>query len=193
VFIGGILIRRFDGFRRLARQAADQYGHPLTITEADMLLANRVLAALGGPPAPAEVRGRFSPDGLPTLLLFLLTQEQPCRVGLLGNAEPVMGRLKSLAHLLGHSVCPLLSGQPPLPFQEVVRELGPTVAALRPLFQYDEAGDPTGFEPQGAAGLVRTGPEGGPYTLAVLLGEGAVPAPLETVGGPLHAAVLIMS
>ncbi|MDB4895358.1 MAG: hypothetical protein JWN15_1620 [Firmicutes bacterium] len=192
LYIGGILIRRFDGFRRLCRHAAEEYHLPLTITEEEMLLANRVLAALGGPPAPAEVRGRFSADGLPALLLFLLTQEYPCRIGLLGDAEAVITRLKSLVHLLGHGACPVLSGEDPLGFQEVVKELGPNGVVLRPLFRYDEAGEPVGFEPEGAAGAVRVGPGAGPYTLTVVPGQGARPASLACPGGDLHPAILVL-
>lgn len=192
MYIGGILIRRFDGFRRLCRNAAEEYHLPLTIGEDEMLLVNRVLAALGGPPAPSEVRGRFSADGLPALLLFLLTQEYPCRIGLIGDAEQVISRLKSLVHLLGHGACPLISGEPPLAFQEVVKELGPTGVVLRPLFRYDDAGEPLGFEPEGGAGAVRVGPEAGPYTLAVVPGQGGRPASLGSAGGELHPAVLVL-
>jgi hypothetical protein len=192
LYIGGILIRRFDGFRRLCRHAAEEYHLPLTITEEEMLLANRVLAALGGPPAPSEVRGRFAADGLPALILFLLTQEYPCRIGLLGDGEQVISRLKSLVHLLGHGACPLITGQPPLAFQEVVKELGPTGVVLRPLIRYDAAGEPVGVEPAGAAGAVRVGPEAGPYTLAVMPGQGARPASLASADGGLHPAVLVL-
>lgn len=191
MFIGGTLIRRFDGFRRLCRRAAAEYGHSLTFGDDDLVLANRVLAALGGPPAASQVRGRFgSSDGLPLLLLFLMTQELDCRVGLLGDAEAAMGRLKGLAHLFGQAAYPLATGRPALAFQEVVRELGPAGAVLKPLVSYDEDGEPAAIDLQGAAGRLGVGPEHGPYTLAVML-EGAGPAPLRTGGGVLHPAVLI--
>lgn len=193
LYLGGHLIKRFDGFRRLCRHAATEWGQPLTISDNDMMLANRVLAALGGPPARPEVRGRFETDGLPLLLLFLLTQEIPCRAGLLGDSEPAMARLKALVHLLGHGVYPLLSGQQQLQFQEVVKELGPAGAVLRPLVRYDSEGEPTEIEPQGGAGLLRVGWDGGPYTLAVLSGSAPGPAPLSSAGGSLHPTVLLLN
>lgn len=192
VYVGGTLIRRFDGFRRLCRQAAEEYRHPLTVTDGDMILANRTLAGLGGPPAASEVRGTSEGDGLPLLLLFLLTGEIPCHIGLLGNSEPVMARLKALAHLLGHGVYPLVTGKPALGFQEVVRELGAGGAVLRPLLHYDQEGEPTAMDLSGAAGRLGVGPEAGPYTLAVYLGEAAGPAPLARSEGDLHPAVLIL-
>lgn len=187
-----MLIRRFDGFRRLCRRAAEEYRQPLSLTDSDMLLINRVLAALGGPPAASEVRGRFESDGLPLLLLFLLTQELDCRVGLLGDAEPVLGKLKGLAHLLGHGVVPMLTGQTPLSFQDVVRELGPAGAALKPLVSYDQDGEPEAIAPSGAAGRLGVGPDHGPYTLAVMLGGAAGPAPLRPAAGTLHPTVLLL-
>lgn len=193
MFIGGHLIKRFDGFRRLCRHAANEFGHQLNMPDPDLLLANRVLAALGGPPAAPEVRGRFEGDGLPLLIMFLLTQDLPCRVGLLGHSDAVLGRLKSLVHLLGHAAYPIVSGQGQLPFQEVVKELGPSGAILRPLVQYDQNGEPIAFELTGAAGVLRTGSEGGPYTLAVLQGSGAGPAPLGTVSHGLHPTVLLLN
>lgn len=194
MFVGGVLIRRFDGFRRLCRKAAEEYGTPLLVTDADMLLANRVLASLGGPPAASEVRGRFEGDTLPLLLLFFLTQEMPCRVGLLGNAEPVMARVKSLVHLLGQAVYPMVSGQGALAFQDVVKELGPSGAILRPSLTYDERdGEPVSVSAAGAAGRLGVGADHGPYTLAVLLGESSGPAPLAAgAEGDLHPAVLVV-
>lgn len=192
MYIGGTLIRRFDGFRRLCRQAAETYGEPLSVTEGDMILANRTLAGLGGPPAASEVRGSFEGDGLPLLLLFLLSGEIPCHIGLLGNSEPVMGRVKALTHLLGHGAYPLITGKPPLGFQEVVRELGAGGAVLRPLFRYDQEGEPVAVETSGAAGRLGVGPEAGPYTLAVHLGGATGPAPLTRAEGELHPAVLIL-
>ncbi len=193
MFIGGLLIKRFDGFRRLVRRAAEEYNHPLAVPEEDMILANRTLAAMGGPPAASQVQGRFTGDTLGVMLLFLLTQEMTCRVGLLGKTEETMGRLKGLVHLFGHAVWPMVTGKPPLGFQEVVRELSPNSAALRPLVRYDDRdGEPTGIEPAGGAGIVRTGPDHGPYTLAVLLGDGTGPAPLGAGEGALHPAVLIL-
>jgi hypothetical protein len=194
LFVGGTLIRRFDGFRRLCRAAAADYGHPLTVTDEAMLLANRILAGLGGPPAAAEVRGRADSDIVPLLLLFFLTQEMPCRIGLLGQAEPVLTRLKGLVHLFSHAVYPKLSGEGALSFQDVVKELGPSGAVLRPLVQYDDQdGEPLSIALAGAAGRVGVGAEHGPYTLAVLLGEGGGPAPLAPVAeGGLHPVVLIL-
>lgn len=178
MFVGGTLIRRFDGFRRLCRQAALEFSHQLSLPDGDLLLANRVLAGLGGPPAPPEVRGSFTGDGLSLLLLFLLTQEIPCRAGLIGRSDAHLTRLKSLAHLLGHAAYPVLTGSPPLAFQEVVREIGPTGARMRPLLTYDSEGEPVDFLPEGAAGSLGVGPDQGPYTLAVLLGPSSGPAPL---------------
>lgn len=192
MFIGGTLIRRFDGFRRLLRHAADQIGESLTITDDDMLLCNRVMAALGGPPAASEVRGRMTTDALATLLLFLLTQDLPCRTGLLGQADRVMAKLKSLVHLLGHGAYPIVTGEGPLAFQDVVKELGAHGAVLRPLVRYDQEGEPTAVDATGGAGALKVGPEGGPFTLAILLGAGAGPAPLAPAGD-LHPAVLILS
>lgn len=193
MYTGGVLIKRFDGFRRLCRHAAAEFGQPLSILDTDMQLANRTLAALGGPPAPPQVRGRFSNDGLPLLLLFLLTGEWECRVGLLGSHEPVSARLKGLVHLLGHAVYPLLTGQPPLSFQEVVREMGPSGTTLRPCILYEDTnGEPERFSLTGARGQLRVGAEGGPYTLAVLLGAAPGPAPLSARTELLHPAVLIL-
>lgn len=191
MFMGGTLIRRFDGFRRLCRRAAEEYRHPLTITDEDLLLANRVLAGLGGPPAASQVKGRFTADGLPLLLMFLLTQELECRVGLLGQADEVLGRVKGLVHLLGHGVYPMVSGGPPLAFQDVVKELAASGAVLRPCMRYDQDGEPLTLDLIGAAGRVGVGPEHGPYTLAVLLGEGAGPAPLRQPD-ELHPVVLVI-
>lgn len=193
MYIGGVLIKRFDGFRRLCRRAATEFNHPLAITDEDLQLANRTLAALGGPPAGSEVRGRFTSDGLPLLLLFFLTQEMPCRIGLLGQTEAAMGRLKSLIHLFGHAVYPLISTQPPLAFAEVVRELGPSGALLKPCVVYeDRDGEPTEILRSGSAGQLRIGSEGGPYTLAVLQGEATGPARLQSANDLLHPAVLIL-
>lgn len=193
LFIGGVLIRRFDGFRRLCRYAAEEFRLDLRMPDEDLLLANRVLAALGGPPAAAEVRGSFRGDGLALLLLFLLTQENPCRIGLIGQSEPVMGRLRALTHLLGHAVWPVVSGaEKPLDFQDVVKEIGPGGAQLRPLFRYDESGEPTAVEPAGSVSVLRTGSDGGPYTLAVLLGSQTRPAPLAPPA-ELHPAVLVVT
>ncbi len=157
----------------------------------DLLLANRVLAAMGGPPAASQVRGSFGGDGLGLLTLFLLTQEIPCRIGLIGNAEPTIARLKSLVHLFGQAVYPTVSGAGPLEFQQVVRELGSAAVLLRPLVNYDSEGEPTEILESGAAGQLRTGYDGGPYTLAVLLNHNAGLAPLASAGGDLHPAVLI--
>ncbi len=193
MFIGGHLIKRFDGFRRLCRHAAGEFNHPLSMPDDDLLLANRVLAALGGPPAKPEVRGRFEGDGLALMLLFLLTQEIPCRVGMLGGAEETLGRLKGLIHLFGHAAYPLLSGQSALPFQDVVKELGPGGAVLRPLVRYDQDGEPMEIELSGSAGALRTGSDGGPYTLAVLNGNSPGPAPLGSAAeGGMHPTVLIL-
>lgn len=192
MFIGGILIRRFDGFRRLCRHAAEEFRLDLHIPDEDMILANKALAALGGPPMAPQVAGTFKGDGLALLLLFLLTQEKECRIGLIGNAEPVLARLKALTHLLGHAVWPTMQGsREPLAFQEVVKEIGPAGAVLRPVFRYDADGEPTAMEPQGAASSLRVGAEHGPYTLAVLLSEQAGPA-LLAQPGELHPAVLVI-
>lgn len=193
MFTGGTLIRRFDGFRRLCRHAAVEFGYALDMPDADLLLANRVLAALGGPPAASEVRGRFAGDGLALLLLFLLTQEIPCRIGLLGRSEGELARVKSLVHLLGQAAYPTMSGGAPLQFQEIVRELGSGGAVLRPCFRYDADGEPTELVLEGAAGLLRTAADGGPFTLAILVGKGPGPAPVIAPGGPLHPAVLIVT
>lgn len=192
LFIGGVLIRRFDGFRRLCRHAAEQFRLDLTMPDEDLLMANRALAALGGPPMPPQVAGSFKGDGLALLILFLLTQEVDCRIGLVGNAEPVLARLKAMTHLLGHAVWPTVTGKKePLAFQEVVKEIGPHSVALRPLFTYDEEGEPTAMEPQGATASLRVGAEHGPYSLVVLLGEQAGPAPLAQPG-ELHPTVLLV-
>ncbi|HYF93450.1 MAG TPA: hypothetical protein VD969_14650 [Symbiobacteriaceae bacterium] len=191
MFVGGMLIRRFDGFRRLCRRAAAEYGHPLRVTDGELLLANRVLAALGGPPAASEVRGRFAADGLPLLLLFLLTQELDCRVGLIGRADAEMSRLKGLVQLFGQAACPMVTGGPPLAFTDVVRELGPSGALLAPVVRYDQDGEPLTVAATGAGGRVGVGPEHGPYTLAFLL-AGAGPAPLRPADGQLHPAVVVL-
>ncbi|HLN64724.1 MAG TPA: hypothetical protein VK464_24640 [Symbiobacteriaceae bacterium] len=193
MFVGGKLIRRFDGFRRLCRRAAEEYHLALAVTEADMLLANRILAGLGGPPAASEIRGRFEGDTLALLLLFCLTQDLPVRVGLLGETEPTMGKLKSLVHLFGHAAYPLLTGRPVLPFQEVVRELGAGGAQLKPVVRYDDQdGEPLTIDLLGATGRLGVGSEAGPYTLAVMLGEGAGLAPLAPAEGGLHPVVLLV-
>lgn len=194
MYMGGILIKRFDGFRRLCRHVADDFGLPLHMPDSDLLLANRVLAALGGPPAAREVKGRFEGDGLALLLLFLLTQEIPCRVGLTGGtAEQALPRLKGLVHLLGHAVVPTLTGGAPLDFDQVVQELGPAGAALHPCLSYDDDGEPVACRPEGGAGLVRVALEDGPFTLAVLAGPGE-PAPGHqppvVAEGEMHPAVL---
>jgi hypothetical protein len=192
LYLGGLLIKRFDGFRRLCRRAAVDFQLPLTIPDEDMLLTNRILASLGGPPASSQVTGTFLGDGLPTLLLFLMTQEFPCNVGLMGRSEPHMARLKSLVHLLSQAVYPMISGNQPLQFQDVVKELGPSGAVLHPQFQYDEDGEPTSMELSGAAGAVHVGPEAGPYTLLVLAGEHSGPALLASPGDGMHPTVLIL-
>lgn len=191
MFIGGTLIRQFDGFRRLCRRSAEEFRLPLSLPEEDRILANRVLAALGGPPARPQVEGEFTGDGLSLLLLFLLTQEHECRISLTGRSEESMARLKSLVHLFGHAAWPMLTGEAPLQFQQVVKELGPSGAILRPQVRYDQEGEPVEILPTGAAGRLMTGPEGGPFTLAVLQGA-AGPAPLEAPGGALHPAVLVL-
>lgn len=192
MFIGGVLIRRFDGFRRLCRHAAEAFQLDLQLPEGDLLLANRTLAALGGPPANPRVTGDFEGDGLPLLLLFLLTQEYPCRIGLIGDSDRVIARLKSLTHLLGHAVWPTLTEQPePLDFAEVVAELEPTGVRLHPLFQYDQEGEPVSAQASGAVANLGVGPEGGPYTLSVLLGAEADTALLATPE-ELHPAQLIL-
>lgn len=193
MFTGGRLIREFDGFRRLLLRAAGDCSHRLDFSADDLLLANRTLAALGGPPAPAEVRGRFSKDGLPLLLLFLLSQEFPCRIGLLGDAAAALGGVKANIQVFSYAVAMVSGGKIPFGFGEAVRELSDTRAQLHPCFRYDADGEPNGVEPTGSAGLVRVGPEGGPYTLAVLSGTGGGPAPLENGSGPLHPAVLILA
>jgi hypothetical protein len=187
-----MLIRRFDGFRRLMRHAAGDCAHPLTFSDDDLLLANRTLAALGGPPASAEVRGQFSPDGLPLLLLFLLSQEFPCRAGLLGGSASAITRMKGLIQGFSYAAATLSDGAIPFGFHEVVRELGETGAMLHPCIAYDPDGEPKSIQPTGAPGVVRVGREGGPYTLAVLSGGRTGPAPLQSPNGPLHPAVLIM-
>jgi len=63
---------------------------------------------------------------------------------------------------------------------------------LRPLVRYDQEGEPTEIELTGAAGQLRTGSEGGPYTLAVLDGTGSGPAPLGSPGSDMHPTVLIL-
>lgn len=192
MFVGGTLIRRFDGFRRLCRHAAFQFGLPLSLPDGDLMLANRILAALGGPPAAPEVRGSFQGDGLSMLLLFLLTQEMECRIGLVGPSDPLLARLRSLVHLLGHAVYPTLTGQGQLAFQEVVKEMGHSGALLKPCFEYDGEGEPVAIRPAGAAGQLRLGSDAGPYTLAVLLGQGVGPMPVAARNGPLHPAVVVL-
>jgi len=191
LYVGGTLIRRFDGFRRLCRHAAYEFQHKLSMPDEDLLLANRVLAALGGPPAASQVRGSFVGDGLGLLNLFLLTQEIPCRIGLVGDTEPAIARIKSLVHLFGHAVYPTVTGLGPMEFKQVVRELGPTSVLLRPLITYDSDGEPLEILETGAAGQLLTGHDGGPYILAVLLNHQAGIAPLASAGGPLHPTVLI--
>jgi hypothetical protein len=192
VFLGGTLIRNFDGFRRLFRRAAAEFNHPFTISDDDMRLINRTLAGLGGPPANREVVGPFNSDGLATLLLFLLTQELECRVGLLGHVEPTMVRLKSLVHVLSQAAYPLITGLPALPFAEAIKEMGPERTILKPLVIYDEAGEPTSIALSGAHGRLGVGLDHGPYTLAILVGQHAGPAPLERANSAMQPSVLIV-
>ncbi|HLO04740.1 MAG TPA: hypothetical protein VK191_16665 [Symbiobacteriaceae bacterium] len=190
LFTGGQLIRQFDGFRRLIAHAGDALGTPFHLSEEAMVVCNRVLAALGGPPAKAQVTGQLSHQGVALLSLFLLTQELPARVGYLGDGEVLLGQLKSLAHVLGHSALPMIGASEPLPFQAVVKELGPNGTQFRPLLRYDLEGEPTGFEPEGAPGSLVIGPDGGGYTLAILAAAG--PAPLAQPGEGLHPSVLVL-
>ncbi|HWI52513.1 MAG TPA: hypothetical protein VNT01_10285, partial [Symbiobacteriaceae bacterium] len=143
------------------------------------------------PPAASEVRGRFEGDGLALLLLFLLAQEMDIRAGLLGRAEETLGRLKGLVHLFGQAAYPLVAGRPALAFQDVVRELGPAGAVLKPLVRYDQDGEPLSVDLLGAGGRLGVGPEHGPYTLALLL-DGAGPAPLRPVEPDLHPVVAVL-
>lgn len=189
-FTGGQLIRQFDGFRRLIAQAGDALGSPFHLSEESMMLCNRVLAALGGPPAKPQVSGPLSIKGVALLSLFLLTQELPARIGYLGEGEPLLAQLKSLAHLLGHSALPMLTPGEPLPFQAIVRELGASGTQFRPLLRYDQEGEPTSYDPEGAPGLLVVGHEGGEYTLAILAEPG--PAPLAQPSGGLHPTVLVL-
>jgi hypothetical protein len=190
LFTGGQLIRQFDGFRRLIAQASEPLGAPIHLSDEVMIVCNRVLAALGGPPAKPQVTGRISAQGLAVLTLFLLTQELPARIGYLGDGEPLLAQLKSLAHVLGHSALPMLGASEPLPFQAVVKELGPSGTQFRPLLRYDIDGEPTGFEPEGAPGVLMVGPDGGGYTLAIL--DSAGPAPLAQPGEGLYPSVLVV-
>lgn len=192
LFTGGQLIRQFDGFRRLIAHAGEALGTPFHLSEEAMVVCNRVLAALGGPPAKAQVTGHLPLQGVAVLSLFLLTQELPARVGYLGDGDALLGQLKSLAHVLGHSALPMVGAREPLQFQEVVKELSPASTQFRPLLRYDLEGEPTGFEPEGAPGLLVVGPEGGEYTLAILASAGPAPLAQPTEGG-LHPAVLVLS
>jgi hypothetical protein len=190
LFTGGQLIRQFDGFRRLIGHASETLGTPFHLTEESMMLCNRVLAALGGPPAKPQVTGNLQPQAVGVLALFLLTQELPCRIGYLGEGETILGQLRSLAHVLGHSALPMLTGGETLPFQAVVRELGADGTQFRPLIRYDLEGEPVSFEPEGAPGVLVVGPDGGPYTLAILAQAG--PTPLAQPDGGLHPSVLVL-
>lgn len=192
LFTGGQLIRQFDGFRRLFAHAGDALGTPYHLSEEAMVVCNRVLAALGGPPAKTQVTGHLPVQGVALLSLFLLTQELPARVGYLGDGEPLLAQLKSLAHVLGHSALPMVGAQEPLPFQEVVKELGPSGTQFRPLLRYDLEGEPTDFEPEGAPGVLVVGPEGGGYTLAIMGEAGPAPLAQPTADG-LHPAVLLLA
>jgi hypothetical protein len=192
LYIGGQLIRCFDGFRRLSRRAAADFNLPLSITEEERLLANRVLAALGGPPAPSEVRGTISADGLPLLLLFLLTQERDCRIALLGDVEATFATLKRLIHLFGHAVYPMLSGEGQLSFQEMVKELSTDRAVLRPVVQYDAEGEPTLILPTGTGSSLHTKAAEGPFTLLIRSANASGPAPVGPVDGSLHPTILLL-
>jgi hypothetical protein len=165
-------------------------GTPLHLSDEAMLLCNRVLAALGGPPAKSQVEGALPPDALAVLCLFLLTQEFPCRIGFIGEGETLLAQVKGLIHVLGQAAYPMVTGGAPLSFQEVVAELGPSRTLLKPLFRYDQDGETIGAEPVGAHATLAVGPDGGPYTLAILSTPG--PAPLEAPTDGLHPAVLLL-
>lgn len=192
LFTGGQLIRQFDGFRRLMAHAGDALGTPYHLSEEAMMVCNRVLAALGGPPAKAQVTGQLPVQGVALLSLFLLTQELPAQIGYLGDGEPLLAQLKSLAHVLGHSALPMVGAREPLQFQEVIKELGATSTQFRPLLRYDLEGEPTSFEPEGAPGVLVVGPDGGEYTLAVMGTAGVAPLASPSDGG-LHPAVLVLA
>jgi|GEM_PF-5556542 len=195
MFLGGLLIRRFDGFRRLCRRAGEAYGHPVIVSDGDLMLTNRVLAALGGPPAAPQVRGRLRGDTLSLLLLFLITQDLPCKVGVVGpvlETDRVMAGLKSLVHLLAHGVYPMVTEKPPLDYHDAVETLSATEAVLHPLMQYAEDGEPAGLAPFGGSGSVTVGPADGPYTLLVTFGEEPQAGLLFPSDGTLHPASLVV-
>lgn len=169
------MIRRFDGFRRLVRRAAEHM--QLTLQgpdpEIDLIPLNRILAGLGGPPASQTLSIRLREgDSLPLLLLFFLTQPVPVRMVLTGDVEPRAARLKQLTHLLSQSVLPMVTGTPAAPFDETVRTISPALVALRPRLEFDADGEVSGFSPDGAGSeLALVQAPGQPLQL-VLAGEG---------------------
>lgn len=191
MFIGGNLIRQFDGFRRLCAHAASQFHLPLQTPEPDLLLANRVLAGLGGPPAPSRITGRFTGDGLPILLFFLLTQAQTCQVGLMGDQEPLLGRLKGLVHLFGQAVYPTLTGMDGLSYQAVVQELGQAGVQLWPVVSYAADGEPTAIHLTGSPSRLTLGASESPCTLAVLP-DVHQPLPTMAAAGSLSPTALLI-
>lgn len=169
------MIRRFDGFRRLLRRAAEGFNHPLRGAEADqdLIPVNRILAGLGGPPAAVRLAVTLKEaDTLPMLLLFLLVQPVPAKFVLSGDTEQYAARLKQLLHLLGHAVAPLLRYGGVLSFDETVRELSPALVTVHPLLGFDSDGEVTGMETDGSASeLALIGAPGEPLTLTIM-GEG---------------------
>lgn len=169
------MIRRFDGFRRLLRRAAEGFQHTLrgAEPEQDLIPVNRILAGLGGPPAPIRLAVTFrEADTLSILLLFLLVQPVPVRFVLSGDAETHTAKLKQLIHLLGHAVSPMLRQGEALTFEETVRHLSPALIAVRPGLGFDPDGEVTGMDPDASVSeLAVIASPGCPLTLAIT-GEG---------------------
>lgn len=141
---GGQLIREFDAFLHLLRSAAQGMHAPVAIPQSDQLELNRVLAGLGGPPAPAQVRIELAQrDALAACCLFLVTGKDPCPV-LLHDAQ-TMGRARQLVHIVAHALVPMVSGGAPLDVDQVSTVLTETEMVLRPTLTYNEDGDVAGL------------------------------------------------
>jgi hypothetical protein len=169
--LGGTMIRRFDGFRRLLLRAAGDYRHELrgAQPELDLVPLNRILAGLGGPPAAVRLSVTLrEPDSLPLLLLFLLTHPTPVRFVLSGEYGAQTARLRQLIHLFAQAAAPLLLQTAPLQFEEAVRELSDQVIALQPVVRYDRDGEVRSIDPSGAASeLVLLAAPGSPLQLVI--------------------------
>lgn len=166
LFIGGQLIRQFDAFLHLFLSAADALHSRLAIPPEDQFALNRVLAGLGGPPAPGEVQIHLrSGASLPALCLFLLMHREHCPILLPDPAA--RARVRQFTHIVAHAMVPMAAGGDPLPAEAVAVRLTEAEVVLRPLVTYNEDGEVAAVLRDGAVNRLSGDPAGGPYKLAL--------------------------